>query len=99
MDYESTSKSSTFYMEFHSGDLADGVKVIVKIPRWSNKCPFCNQKESQHHLFLECSWSCGVWTGTPWGKAFTIHGAPDCMLWVKEVLKNENSDIVEHWAI
>ncbi|CAL1383490.1 unnamed protein product [Linum trigynum] len=68
-------------------------------PQRSDECPFRDQKETQHHMFLECSWSSRIWRGSPWESAFTVHGSSDCMKWVAEVMKHESLDVAESWAM
>ncbi|CAL1399582.1 unnamed protein product [Linum trigynum] len=88
-----------FLWKFSRDILPTGVKVVTKNPQRSDECPFCDQKETQHHLFLECSWSSQIGRGSPWESAFTVHGSSDCMKLMAEVMKHESLDLEESWAM
>ncbi|CAI0428531.1 unnamed protein product [Linum tenue] len=91
-------KVKHFLWRFIRDILPTGDHISLKSNRWGDKCPFCNIRETQAHIFGECAWSARLWRGTELAECFELRQSECCYSWFKTVLENKQSAAVEEWG-
>ncbi|CAL1403866.1 unnamed protein product [Linum trigynum] len=64
--------------------------VVDRIMRGCDECPFCGQRETQHHIFLDCGWVRRVWRPSPLSTMFEKGEDFTCENWMVRLQKEEN---------
>ncbi|CAL1409319.1 unnamed protein product [Linum trigynum] len=68
-------------------------------PRRSDACPFCNQRETQVHIFSECQWSSRIWRKTDVASMFSARGPDSCQKWCSKVMEMGDQGKIEEWCV
>ncbi|CAI0472743.1 unnamed protein product [Linum tenue] len=80
-------KIKHFMWRFMRGILPAGDKISTKSTKWSDKCPFCDSRETQVHFFGDCGWTSRIRT------------TEDCYRWTVEAMAGRDKEDVEAWCI
>ncbi|CAL1389098.1 unnamed protein product [Linum trigynum] len=74
-------KVKNFVWRFARNALPTGDHLSTKSEKWTDKCPFCDLKETQGHLFGECAWVSRLWRRSGLIDCFLCRGNADCYDW------------------
>ncbi|CAI0405846.1 unnamed protein product [Linum tenue] len=88
-----------FLWRFAKDSLPTGVKVSAHNPRWSDRCPFCDQVETQAHTFGDCEWGRRIWRPSPTSVCFEKKVGEDCLAWLEAVIDEVELNLLESWSV
>ncbi|CAL1404049.1 unnamed protein product [Linum trigynum] len=96
---EVPSKVKHFVWRFARDALPTGDHISIKSERRTDKCPFCDLKETQVHLFDECQWTSRLWRGCVLDGCFSRRGNRSCYEWYKLVMEEFEGEVLEKWSV
>ncbi|CAL1368219.1 unnamed protein product [Linum trigynum] len=88
-----------FMWRFARVSLATGDQVSMRSERRGDDCPFCNLRETQVHLFGECSWVCRIWRASTLAKWFEMRDDKGCLEWVARVAQTATAEEFADWSV
>ncbi|CAL1397370.1 unnamed protein product [Linum trigynum] len=92
-------KVRQFMWRFGREILPTGVIVSERNPRWGDRCPFCDQVETQVHLFSECQWASRICRQFEVVGCFARRGSGSCYEWFKSMAESEDEASLESWCV
>ncbi|CAL1407329.1 unnamed protein product [Linum trigynum] len=75
------------------------VLVSHRNPRRGECCPFCDQRETQKHIFLECQWASRIWRRTDVARVFELMGDGTFYEWMETAMDQRTANEVEEWCV
>ncbi|CAL1389644.1 unnamed protein product [Linum trigynum] len=88
-----------FLWKFANDILPTGDRVSRKSDRWSEKCPFCDDRETQLHAFVECAWGSRIWRQSQCADLYMLHDGGTTVEWLKKAREKAGEDWFEEWSV
>ncbi|CAL1396794.1 unnamed protein product [Linum trigynum] len=92
-------KIKQFIWRFAREVLPTGDHISEKSQRHGDKCPFCDLRETQIHLFGDCQWTSRIWRTSEVADCFNYQPVQDCYGWFKQVMEKVDEETLESWSV